>query len=90
MYPAHIRLTPDGDWGLYDGDGSETEPVLLAVGDPFEPGVAIWDAVASLEAWAHDHGYTLVTPHFVGDDVPLDSLIAPDDTDRDADEMTDR
>lgn len=78
MYPAYIHLTPDGAWALYAGDGSEAEPVLLAVGDAFEPGVAMPDAVAGLEAWAAANGYTLVTPRFAGADVPLDALNEPE------------
>lgn len=79
MYPAIIRLTSDGYWALYAGDGSDADAELLALGPAFEPGAAILDAVADLEAWAVKYGYTLVTPAFGGDDVPLDALITPDE-----------
>lgn len=78
MESAYIQLTPDGDWAVYWGDGTEAEPTLLALGRPFEPGAAMQGAIAELEGWAVDNGYTLVTPAFHPAEVPLDSLIEPD------------
>jgi len=78
MEPAYIQLTPDGDWAVYWGDGSEDEPYVLAVGQPFEPGAAMRDAIAELEAWAEANGYALVTPNYNPNDVPLESLIEPE------------
>lgn len=78
MEPAYIQLTPEGDWALYWGDGSEDEPTILAVGRPFEPGASMQAAMAELEGWALENGYTLVTPAFHPDDVPLESLIEPE------------
>ena len=76
--PAYIQVTPEGDWAVYWGDGSEGEPYILAVGQPFEPGAAMQAAIAELEAWAGASGYTLVTPQFTPGDVPLDRLIEPE------------
>jgi hypothetical protein len=75
---AYIRLTPDGYWGLFYGDGTEDEPYLLAAGRPFEAGLAIREAVEELEALARDYGYEVVVPLYGGGDVDLSELIEPE------------
>jgi hypothetical protein len=75
---AYICLSDDQEWTLYYGDGSESERYPLAVGASFEPGEAIIEAVAALEAWAHENGYTLIVPHYGMRDAALQDLIEPE------------
>jgi len=74
---AYIGLTGDGYWALFQEDASG-EPVLLAVGDPFEPGDAIRPAVAALTEWAAAYGYRIVTPRYGLSEVSLEDLIEPE------------
>jgi NADH:ubiquinone oxidoreductase subunit B-like Fe-S oxidoreductase len=76
--PAYIRLTTNGFWTLFQGDGTETEQSVLAVGEAFQPGPAISAAVEALEAWARDAGYNVITPPYGCCDVELEELIEPD------------
>ena len=76
--PAYIRLTPDGYWALFWGDGTEETPHVLAVGRPFESGPAIRQAVEELEAWAAKYGYIVTTPPYPVEDLDLSDLIEPE------------
>ncbi len=74
---AYIRLTDDLNWGIAVGDGIDEVVTFVAVGRAFIPGADILDAVAELEAWAQDNGYTLTTGSAV-DDWSLQDLIEPE------------
>jgi hypothetical protein len=77
-HPAYISLNTDAEWTVFAGDGSEETLMPLAIGQLFEPGEAILDAVAELQAWADENGYDLVTPHYHLHDIALQDLIEPD------------
>ena len=51
---------------------------MLAVGRPFTPGADIREAVAELEAWAHENGYALTTPEYSLCEWSLEDLIEPE------------
>ncbi|MEP7293473.1 MAG: hypothetical protein ABI835_16935, partial [Chloroflexota bacterium] len=70
--PAYICLTDDHCWAIADEGG------LLAVGRPFTEGADIRDAMAEMEAWALDNGYTLTTPEYSLDEWSLGDLIEPE------------
>jgi hypothetical protein len=74
---AYIRLTKNGFWTLFQGNGTEPEPTVLTIGESFQPGPAISAAVEALEAWARKAGYEVITPPYGCCDVELDDLIEP-------------
>jgi hypothetical protein len=75
---AYIGLTDDGYWALFYGDGTEYERYALTVGQPFEPGAAIQDAVAELARLALENGYDVIVPHYGLHDIPLLDVIEPE------------
>jgi hypothetical protein len=75
---AYIGLTDDGYWALFYGDGTEDERCVLTVGQPFEPGEAIQDAVAELARLALENGYDVIVPHYGLHDIPLQDVIEPE------------
>ena len=75
---AYIGLTDDGYWALFYGDGTEAERYVLTVGQPFEPGAAIQDAVAELARLARENGYDVIVPHYGLHDVALQDVIEPE------------
>ncbi len=79
---AYICLTNDQEgnqyWALATGDGVQEEFTLLGVGRAFTPGDDIREAVAELEAWAHDNGCELITPQYSVNDWSLQDLIEPE------------
>jgi hypothetical protein len=75
---AYIGLTDEYEWGVFYGDGTEAEPILLAVGQPFIPGGEIRDAVTMLEAWAQENGYQLLPPDYSTKACSLLDLIEPE------------
>lgn len=75
---AYICLTDDQYWALATGDGVHETVELLAIGRPFREGGDIREAVAELEAWAHENGYTLTTPEYSVYDWSLEDLIEPE------------
>jgi hypothetical protein len=75
---AHIGLTDEYEWGVFYGDGTEAEPILLAIGQPFIPGGEIHDAVTMLEAWAQENGYQLLPPDYSTKACSLLDLIEPE------------
>jgi hypothetical protein len=75
---AYLGLTDEQDWAVFYGDGTEDEPVIIAVGRPFTPGDDIRDAVAELEAWAHENGYVLAPPDYSTREWALQDLIEPE------------
>ncbi|HLU09925.1 MAG TPA: hypothetical protein VK003_09685 [Oceanobacillus sp.] len=75
---AYLGLTDEQDWAIFYGDGTEDEPIILAVGRPFTPGDDIWDAVAELEAWAQENGYYLMPPKYSTRLWALQDLIEPE------------
>ena len=75
---AYICLTDDQHWALALGDGAQDEVILLAVGRPFREGADIREAVAELQAWAHENGYALTTPTYSLGNWALEDLIEPE------------
>lgn len=75
---AYLGLTDDYEWAVFFGDGTEDEPIILAVGQPFVPGRAIREAVESLEAWAEENGYQLAPPDYCAPTCSLLDLIEPE------------
>ncbi|MCC6801500.1 MAG: hypothetical protein IT319_01350 [Anaerolineae bacterium] len=75
---AYICLTDDQHWALALDDSGQDEVILLAVGRLFREGADIREAVAELEAWAHDNGYELTTPEYSVGDWSLEDLIEPE------------
>jgi hypothetical protein len=75
---AYIGLTDEYEWAVFFGDGTEDEPIILAVGQPFVPGRAIREAVESLEVWAAENGYQLAPPDFCTQSWSLFDLIEPE------------
>lgn len=75
---AYLGLTDDQDWAVFHGNGTEDEPIIVAVGRPFTPDDDIREAVAELEAWAHENGYTLTPPDYSTREWALQDLIEPE------------
>ena len=73
---AYVDVNSDGFWTLYAGDGSEDEPEVLAVGDPFEPGTSILDVMDGLQAWATENDYVIMQPAYSQGDANLDDLFS--------------
>lgn len=75
---AYICLTDNQYWALALSERTQNEVIILAVGRPFREGADIRDAVAELEAWAHENGYVLTTPEYSVGDWALEDLIEPE------------
>ncbi|MDX2161555.1 MAG: hypothetical protein SF162_09540 [bacterium] len=74
---AYVDVNADGYWALFEGDGSEDEPILLAVGDVFEPGAPIREVMEGLESWAAANDYVIVPPAYSKRaDLDLDDLLS--------------
>lgn len=75
---AYLCLTDDNHWAIVAGDGSESERMILAVGDPFDMN-AISQSVAELDAWAKANDILLSAPEFpIMCDWSLEDLIEPE------------
>ncbi len=74
---AYVDVNAEGYWALFEGDGTEDEPILLAVGDAFEPGDPINEVMDGLQSWAGENGYVILPPVYSkNDDVNLDDLLS--------------
>ncbi|MFN8527452.1 MAG: hypothetical protein U0670_02435 [Anaerolineae bacterium] len=74
---AYVDVNAEGFWALFEGDGSEDERVLLALGDEFVPGAPINEVMDGLTAWATENDYVILPAVFTGsDDVNLDDLLS--------------
>ena len=73
----YVDVNHDGFWALFEGDGSEDEPLLLALGDEFIPGAPILEVMDGLQAWAADNDYVILPPLYSKrDDLDLDDLLS--------------
>jgi hypothetical protein len=77
-HKAYIGLNEENHWTLYYGDGTESERYVLAVGECFEPGDGIRQAMVDLENWAWEHGYELDAPLYSTTEISLGDLIEPE------------
>lgn len=74
---AYVDVNTEGYWALFEGDGTEDTPILLAVGDLFEPGDPINEVMDGLQAWANENGYVIVPPAYSKNDTfNLDDLLS--------------
>ena len=78
MEKAYIGLNEENCWTLYYGDGSEEQKYILAVGRPFEPGLAIQEAMSELERWAAENGYVLDAPLYSKTELSIEDVIEPE------------
>ncbi len=72
---AYIGLNEENCWTLYYGDGSEDQQYILAIGQPFELGDVIRQAVSELQQWAWENGYEIDAPLYSKMDVSIREMV---------------